>query len=245
MYLYAPYARVLKLNLTHRTSFSRPQFLRQGGFQQDNPVMDGIELDERRSGVKELAAVPEGRGDDSSTTGTLDVLPTTNQYPQGTRLIIITFGLILSLFVAALDQTIISTAIPSITTEFGSISNIAWYASAYNISTTAFRSTWGKAFKYFSLKLTFLLSLAVFELGNVICAVATSSNVLIFGRVVAGIGGGGVITGTFIVVALVVKQEHRALYMSIVGLTFAISSVAGPLVGGGLTDSLGWRWCFW
>ena len=203
--------------------------------------MEGIELQEHQPDSK----APTIREDDSPTTSALDASPTASQYPQGTRLVIITVGLILSLFVAALDSTIISTAIPSITTEFGSISNIAWYGSAYNITTTAFRSTWGKAFKYYPLKPTFLLSIAIFELGNVICAVATSSDVLIFGRVVAGIGGGGVMTGAFIVIALVVKTEHRALYMSIVGLTFAISSVAGPLVGGGLADTLGWRWCFW
>jgi MFS family permease len=209
-------------------------------------VMEDIELEDRRPRSKEPETTSEGHEGDPSTTGTLEAVPTTtNQYPQGIRLIIVTFGLILSLFVAALDSTIISTAIPSITTEFGSISNIAWYGSAYNITTTAFRSTWGKAYKYFPLKPTFILSIVIFELGNVICAVATSSNVLIFGRVVAGIGGGGVVTGTFIVVALVVKQEHRALYMSVVSLTFALASVAGPLVGGGLTDSLSWRWCFW
>ncbi|KAF2686262.1 MFS gliotoxin efflux transporter glia [Lentithecium fluviatile CBS 122367] len=206
--------------------------------------MDDIELEGRRQGSK-TSTVSKARADNSSAITTSDGLPVANNYPQGTRLVVITFGLILSIFVAALDSTIISTAIPSITTEFGSISNIAWYGSAYNITTTAFRSSWGKAFKYFPLKPMVLLSIAIFEVGNVICAVAGSSNMLIFGRVVAGIGGGGVMTGAFIVIALTVKEQHRALYMSTVGLTFAVSSVAGPLLGGGLTDSLGWRWCFW
>ncbi|KAH8898745.1 MFS gliotoxin efflux transporter glia [Thozetella sp. PMI_491] len=168
-----------------------------------------------------------------------------DEYPGGFKLLAITVGLVLSIFLSALDTTIIATAIPSITDEFGSIRNIAWYGSAYQVTNTAFQSAWGKAYRYFPLKTVFMLSIAVFEIGNVICAAAPSSATLILGRVVAGVGGGGVMTGAFIIIATTVKPRYRPAYMGVLGFTFAGASVLGPLMGGALTDGPGWRWCFW
>jgi MFS family permease len=167
------------------------------------------------------------------------------QYPRGIRLFLITTGLLLSMFVAAVDSTIISTAIPSITTEFGTISDIAWYGSAYIVMQAAWQPVWGKAYHYFPLKTAFLLSILVFEVGNVICATAPSSTVLIFGRVVAGAGSGGIFSGAFISIALTAGPERRAGYMGLVSMAFGSASVIGPLMGGALTDGPGWRWVFW
>lgn len=176
-----------------------------------------------------------------------DALPLApdHSYPQGTRFLLVTIGLILSIFITALDSTIISTAIPRITSQFGSIHDIAWYGSSYAITNSAFQSPWGKAYQYFPLKHTFLAAIAVFELGNVVCASARSSRVLILGRIVAGMGGGGVMTGCFIMIALTAGPKYRAAYMGVAGVTFGCASVVGPLMGGALTDGPGWRWCFW
>jgi MFS family permease len=92
---------------------------------------------------------------------------------------------------------------------------------------------------------TFTLSVVFFELGNIICALAQSSTTLILGRLVAGFGGGGVMTGCFIIIAFSAKPQYRAAYMAILGITFGCASVIGPLLGGFLTDGPGWRWCFW
>lgn len=85
----------------------------------------------------------------------------------------------------------------------------------------------------------------MFEVGNVIAAAARNSNAIILGRIVAGIGGGGIMTGSFIIIALTAKPGYRAAYMGVLGVTFGVASVAGPLMGGTLVDKLSWRWCFW
>ncbi|KAJ4294143.1 hypothetical protein N0V90_007833 [Kalmusia sp. IMI 367209] len=204
--------------------------------------MDVIELETRNAVHEVPVAAQPAQKDDSHATPTPEP---PQQHPKGVRLILLTIALMLSILLAALDMSIIATAIPAITTEFGSIANIAWYGSAYSVTNSAFKLVWGKAYQYFSLKSVFLLTVLIFEIGNVICGAAQSSEALILGRVVAGVGGGGVMTGAFIIIAVSVSDEYRAAYMGVVSATFGISSVAGPLLGGGLTDSVGWRWCFW
>ncbi|WDK15626.1 major facilitator superfamily transporter [Colletotrichum graminicola] len=168
-----------------------------------------------------------------------------DQYPSGLRLFLILFSFLVSMFLVALDRLIIATALPKITDDFHSVTDIGWYGSAYLLSTCAFQLLFGKLYAYFPVKHIVVLSVIFFEIGSTICGTAQSSIALIAGRAIAGVGDAGILAGSTVVLVYSVPLCRRPKYQGICGAVFAVASAVGPLLGGAFTSSHAtWRWCF-
>ncbi|KUJ19995.1 major facilitator superfamily transporter [Mollisia scopiformis] len=168
-----------------------------------------------------------------------------SQYITGFRLALMLVALCMAVLLVGLDNAILATAIPTITTKFNSLDDVGWYGSAFLICVCALQPLSGKLFQYFSLKWTYLAFVFVFELGSLLCATAVSSKMLIVGRAVAGMGAAGLFSGGLIILGHSITPRERPLYTGLIASMFGISSIFGPILGGVFTQRLSWRWCFY
>ncbi|TGO36662.1 hypothetical protein BHYA_0118g00170 [Botrytis hyacinthi] len=167
-------------------------------------------------------------------------------YPSGWKFLLITLGIMAAVLVVSLDNYIISTAIPRLATDFKSIDLTRWYSSSCFLTIMAFQLAHGQIFTFFSVKSAFLISILWFEVGSIISAATPNSIAFIFGRLLCGAAAGGIWCGTLTLVTNVVPPAKHYLYVSVVTSMHGVSSAAGALLGGLLTDSkLTWRFCFW
>lgn len=154
-------------------------------------------------------------------------------------------GLLLGLFVGALDQTIVATAMPTVITELGGYQYFVWVFSAYMIATVVSTPIFGKLSDIFGRKRFFQLGLVLFLIGSVLCGIAGSMTELIIYRAIQGIGGGAIMPIAFAVIFDLFPPEKRGKMNGLFGAVFGLSSVFGPALGAYITDYIDWRWVFY
>lgn len=161
------------------------------------------------------------------------------------EVLVVIGGLMLGLFLAALDQTIVSTALPTIVGELGGLDQLAWTITIYLLASTATTPLYGKIGDLYGRKPVFMFAIVVFMAGSLVAGAAPSMNVLIAGRGIQGIGAGGLIALTLAIVGDIVSPRERGRYQGLFGAVFGVASVLGPLMGGFFTDAWSWRFVFW
>lgn len=161
------------------------------------------------------------------------------------HILLVFAGLMVTMLLASLDQTIFSTALPTIVGELHGVDHMLWVTTAYILASTIMLPVYGKLGDLIGRKGLFVGAIAIFIAGSIVGGTAQDMTWLITGRAIQGIGGGGLMILSQAIIADVVPARERGKYMGIMGGVFALSSVAGPLLGGWFTEGIGWRWAFW
>ncbi|KAK4646267.1 hypothetical protein QC761_0041040 [Podospora bellae-mahoneyi] len=161
------------------------------------------------------------------------------------KIALIMLALCLAVFLGALDVTIVTTALPTISDHFQSSAGFTWIGSAFLLANAASIPSWGKISDIFGRKPMLLLANAIFMLGSLICAVSNNIGMLIAGRAVQGLGGGGLTILVKIVIGDIFPLNIRSVFYGVIGGVWAVAAATGPAIGGAFTEKVSWRWCFY
>jgi EmrB/QacA subfamily drug resistance transporter len=174
----------------------------------------------------------------------LERTPPGYQFSIG-RVLAIYSGLMVTLLLAALDQTIVATALPRVVSELGGISQYSWVFTAYMLGSTVTVPLYGKLGDVHGRKPLFLIAITIFLVGSALCGLAQNMVQLVVFRAIQGVGAGGLFPLTLAMVGMIVPPRDRGRYQGLIGSVFAAASILGPLIGGFIVDNFSWRWIFY
>jgi EmrB/QacA subfamily drug resistance transporter len=194
----------------------------------------------RREMTDSIKPVLYTAGKASASTSSASA-PTTDQR----RVLIIFSGLMLTWLIASLDQTIVSTALPTIVSDLGGLSQLSWVITGYLLASTVSTPLWGKLGDLYGRKPFFLASIVLFLAGSAVCGISQNMAEMIVFRAVQGLGAGGLLVLAQAIIADVVPPRQLGRYQGLFGAVFGVASVGGPLLGGFFVDNLSWRWIFY
>ena len=170
--------------------------------------------------------------------------PDSNGYLSHKQILIVMGGLMTGMFIAALDQSIVGTALPRITSELGGLDKLSWVVTAYMLTATASTPLWGKISDLYGRRLLFQIAIVTFVAGSLLAGFSQNIEQLIAFRAVQGLGGGGLMSLALAVIGDIIPPRERGRYQGYFAAVFGTSSVLGPVLGGFFADGPGWQWIF-
>lgn len=164
---------------------------------------------------------------------------------SSTRTLIVTAGIMMSLFLASMESTVVATAMPTIVGQLGGLNAYSWVFTAYMLTSTTMVPIFGKLSDIYGIRPVYLVAVILFLAGSILCGMATSMPALIIFRAIQGIGAGGILPLAFTIIAAIFSFEQRARMQGLFSGVWGVSAVIGPLLGGFLVDNVSWRWVFY